>query len=278
MDMLRRSIAVLEGELLYERPGTMVTSVRSRVWLVNCLGELGEFAEGLACGEEAARIAAAAGHLSTAIFTQFRLGHLVLRQGNLPRAISVLERALTDCRNADISLFLSSIAANLGLAYAMSGRTDEALSLLEQAVGQQSSSGQRGGSPDMLTLGESYLLADRLVDAVQLAEYALTLSRDRKERGFQAWALRLLGELSAHPDSLDIEPAETHYHQALALAIDLGMRPLQAHCHRGLGALYRQTGQAEQARAELTTAIEMYRNMEMRFWLPETQATLSHVE
>ena len=56
------------------------------------------------------------------------------------------------------------------------------------------------------------------------------------------------------------------------------MRPLQAHCHRGLGMLYAATGQREQARAELSTAIEMYRAMEMTFWLPETEAALAQVD
>jgi hypothetical protein len=53
---------------------------------------------------------------------------------------------------------------------------------------------------------------------------------------------------------------------------------LQAHCHRGLGTLYATTGQQEQARAELSTAIEMYRDMEMTFWLPETEAALAQME
>jgi tetratricopeptide (TPR) repeat protein len=81
-----------------------------------------------------------------------------------------------------------------------------------------------------------------------------------------------------HRDPPEIETGETHYQQALALANDLGMRPLQAHCHRGLGTLYNQTGQAEQARTELSTAIKMYRDMEMTFWLPETEAALAAVE
>ena len=71
---------------------------------------------------------------------------------------------------------------------------------------------------------------------------------------------------SASPRS--VEPAEAHYRQALALAEELGMRPLQAHCHRGLGTLYARTGQREQARTELSTAIELYRAMDMTFWLP----------
>ena len=56
------------------------------------------------------------------------------------------------------------------------------------------------------------------------------------------------------------------------------MRPLQAHCHRGLGMLYATTGQQEQARAALSTAIEMYRDMAMTFWLPETEAALAQVD
>jgi Flp pilus assembly protein TadD len=81
-----------------------------------------------------------------------------------------------------------------------------------------------------------------------------------------------------HRDPPETEQAETHYQQALTLATELGMRPLQAHCHRGLGTLYSQTGQAEQARTELSTAINLYRDMEMTFWLPETEAALAAVE
>jgi Flp pilus assembly protein TadD len=72
--------------------------------------------------------------------------------------------------------------------------------------------------------------------------------------------------------------AEENYRQALTLAEELGMRPLQAHCHRGLGMLYAMTGQREQARTALSTAIEMYRSMDMTFWLPQAEATLAQVE
>jgi len=90
----------------------------------------------------------------------------------------------------------------------------------------------------------------------------------------EAYALWLLGEIAAHRTPPDIDQAAAHYHRALALAEELGMRPLQAHCHRGLGRLYAATGQWELARAELSTAIEMYKAMEMTFWLPETEAAL----
>ena len=56
------------------------------------------------------------------------------------------------------------------------------------------------------------------------------------------------------------------------------MRPLVAHCHRGLGVLYTTTGHREQARAELSTAVDLYHAMQMTFWLPETAAALAQVE
>src|SRR5262249_37666973 len=119
------------------------------------------------------------------------------------------------------------------------------------------------------------LLAGHIEEAHALAEQALTLARERQERGHQAYALRLLGEIAARYDPPERTHAEAHYRQALTLAEALGMRPLQAHCHFGLGNLYCQMGWQEQARAELETAINLYRTMEMTFWLPQTEALLA---
>ena len=127
-------------------------------------------------------------------------------------------------------------------------------------------------------LGEAYLLAGRLSEAYTQAQRVLEFSRAHKERGHEAYALRLLGEVHARHDPPEVEAAETHYRQALTLAEELGMRPLQAHCHRGLGTLYAATGQQEQAPAELATAIAPYRAMDMAFWLPQVEAVLAQVE
>src|SRR5207244_8391948 len=90
-------------------------------------------------------------------------------------------------------------------------------------------------------------------------------------------SLRRLGLVQAHAHPPDTKQAEAHYRQALALAEALDMRPLVAHCHHGLGRLYHQRGQREQARAALTTAIDLYRAMNMIFWLPQAEATLAQV-
>ena len=122
------------------------------------------------------------------------------------------------------------------------------------------------------------MLAGHLDEAHALAERALALARGHQERGHETYALHLLGDIAARREPPEREEAEAHYRQALALADELGMRPLVAHCHRGLGTLYAATGQREQARTALSTAIEMYRDMDMAFWLPETEAALMQVE
>jgi len=114
-------------------------------------------------------------------------------------------------------------------------------------------------------------------EACALAEQAQALAREHQERGHQAYALRLLGDIAARRDPPEGEPAVAHYQQALALAEALGMHPLQAHCHHGLGTLYARRGQGEQARPELATAIEMYRAMDMTFWLPQAEVVLAQV-
>jgi hypothetical protein len=80
-----------------------------------------------------------------------------------------------------------------------------------------------------------------------------------------------------HRDPPAVEQAEVHYRQALALADELGMRPLQAHCHLGLGIVYTQVDRPAQARAEPSTAIVLYRAMAMMFWLPRAEAALAGV-
>jgi hypothetical protein len=122
------------------------------------------------------------------------------------------------------------------------------------------------------------MLAGRLQDAQALDEETLVLPRAHRECGNEAYTLRLLGEIAARSHSPAVEPAETFYQQALTLAEEIGMRPLQAHCHLGLGTWYLQRDQHQQAHATLTTAINLYRSLDMAFWLPQAEAALAQVE
>jgi tetratricopeptide (TPR) repeat protein len=127
-------------------------------------------------------------------------------------------------------------------------------------------------------LGETLMLADRIEEALGQAERALALTRERGERGFEAWALRLLGEIASHRDPPDAKTADGHYRDALALADELGMRPLVAHCHLGLGKLYRRTGKGQEAQEHFGKATAMYREMGMQFWLEQAEAEMKELE
>ncbi len=126
-----------------------------------------------------------------------------------------------------------------------------------------------------LALGEAHLQAVRLEEAHTLAERALAFTRQHQERGNQAYALRLLGDIAAQREPLESDEAEAHYRQGLALAEELGMRPLVAHCHLGLGKLYAKIRRRAWATEELSAAIGMYRAMEMTFWLPQAEVALA---
>jgi tetratricopeptide (TPR) repeat protein len=278
-DCLRQVVASLQGEQRRERLGTSaLTSVVAGTFLVGCHAHCGEFAEGRALGEEAVRIAEEADHPFSLTAAYWILGVLFFSQGDLQQAIPVLERGLDLCQTRDIAYQFPRISSTLGAAYTLAGRTTEALPLLEQALERAAAQGfMEDQARRVAWLSEALLLAGRPTEARALAKRALELSQVHGERGNQAWVRRLLGEIHARQEPPEVELAKAHYRQALALADELGMRPLQAHCHLGLGTLYLKSGRQDPACTELSAAIELYRAMAMTFWLPQAKAALAGV-
>src|SRR5262249_17763697 len=229
-------------------------------------------------GEEALRLATLEGRGTSPIVAHGCLGFLYLAQGDLEHAIRVFDQGLALCRASGNRDWLPTIAASLGAAYALRERLAEGRTLLEEAISENIRTGAlHDHSRRVAWLSEACRLAGRSEEAWQHACQALDLARQHKERGNEAHALHQLGVVQAHADPPDVTQAEAHYHQALALAEALGMRPLQAHCHCGLGTLYATTGQREQACAELSAAIDLYRAMDMTFWLPQAETALAQV-
>jgi tetratricopeptide (TPR) repeat protein len=279
IDYLRQSLAFFEGVQALERFGqTFLPAVLSSAHLAWWNAELGRFAEGRDFGDEGLRIAEAVAHPGSLMMASWGMGLLTLRQGDLPRALPQLERAIGICQNADLPAYAPRVAAALGAAYTLGGRAADAVALLMQAMEQtaamelivfQALCG--------ISLGEAHLRAGSLEEAYTVAEHTLTLSREHRERGNEAYALRLLGDIAACHHPLRTEEAEIRYRQSLGLAEELGMRPLVAHCHHGLGTMYAKVGRPEQARTKLSAAIELYRAMEMTFWLPQAEALLAQM-
>jgi tetratricopeptide (TPR) repeat protein len=250
----------------------------SRRWLVASLAEVGAFAEGLVRGEEAIQIAEAAEHPFSLVNAYMDLSRLAVCKGDFPRAIPLLARALELCRVWDLAQLVAGCLVTLGYALALSGRSAEGLTLLQQTVEQSSLQRLIGRNAlRAIEVSETYLSAGHLEEAAVLARRAFDLACAQQGHGEQAWALRLLGTIALHGNPPEVEPAETSFRQALALAEELGMRPLQAHCYLGLGTLYATTGQRQQACAEMSATIELYRAMDMTFWLPQAEAALAQV-
>jgi class 3 adenylate cyclase/tetratricopeptide (TPR) repeat protein len=280
IDCLGQTVESLQEARRYERFGqAILPAVHSRANLATCHAELGTFTEGSAFGEEGLRIAEAVAHPGSLMWACYGIGLLTLHQGDLHRALPLLERAVGLCQDADLPIFFSPMATALGTAYTLGGRVTDAVPLVTQALEQTMATDMVGWQVLChLSLGEAKMIAGRLEEAHALAERALALAREHQERGHEAYALRLLGDVAARHESPERDQAEVHYRQALTLADELGMRPLVAHCHLGLGTLYLKIGRPEQARAELSAAIALYRAMEMTFWLPQTEAALAQME
>jgi DNA-binding winged helix-turn-helix (wHTH) protein/tetratricopeptide (TPR) repeat protein len=274
IDCLRHNVDSLVGEWLHARFGIPgLVSVLSRGRLSSCAAELGAFAEGEAAGRAAVRIAESAEHPFSLTVACFGLGDLSLQRGDLPEAVRVLERGLELCRSASIHTWLPTVGAALGHAYTLCGRVDDGLPLLRRSVEQAASMGVAPIQARRLTyLSEACALDGRRDEALGLAERALAVARELGARGYEAHALRQLGDVLAHRSRPDLEAAGDAYRQALTIAGELGMRPLAARCHLALGRTL--AGPAE-ARAELAAAADLFRAMDMPFWLARVEAELA---
>jgi class 3 adenylate cyclase/tetratricopeptide (TPR) repeat protein len=272
MDFLRKNLDSLSDDLLHDRCSMAgLPSVFSRAWLALCLAERGEFAEGVALGEEALRIAEAGDPGYSLIVGGAGLGNVWVARGDFDRAIVVLERGLSPELDEPSTRVWPFVASALGAAYAHAGRLAEALPLLEAAVERAAAVKLKANqSIRLVRLAEAHVRAGRPESAYPLAAQALDLAQEHRERGHEAYAVRQLASIEVEREAPALDRAEEGYRKALALAEQLGMRPLQAHCHLGLGRLHRRTGNAEAA-AEVGAARDLYRAMDMTFWLHETE-------
>ncbi len=269
----------LEGDRSRERFGLHgFPAVLARCYLAWTLAEGGHFDEGVAHGQEGVRIAEAVDHPYSLAYACWILGYVYALKGDFGHAIPLFERGRALSRDWNLTVLSPALTRLLGYAYVLSGRVVDGLPLLHEGMRAWESMGtQFFRALSLVQMGEGSLLAGRLGDAREFAGEALALAREHAERGYEACALRVLGDIASHPDPPEVETAESYYRQALGLAEGLGMRPLMAHCHLGLGRLHRKIGSRPKASEHLTTATTMYRDMDMGFWLAKAEAALGEV-
>jgi class 3 adenylate cyclase/tetratricopeptide (TPR) repeat protein len=269
------NLAVLPADWVYESFGNSVPpSVYDRCFLTISLAELGRIAEAAEPAAEAIRLAAPTQHAFTVGWAHWAAGLVHLIRGDWANARPPLEHATAVLRAGNVALMLSLSLAYSASVLAQLGEASEALSRLregEEILARNIARGHVAVVGSLYRhLGQAALVLGRLDDARRLVDCAIENSAHQP--GFMAHALHLLGDIGTHPHLFDAECGEAHYRRALAIAEPRGMRPLVAHCHLGLGKLYRRTGKLQEAQKHLTMASTMYRDMDMTYWLEQVVA------
>jgi DNA-binding SARP family transcriptional activator len=275
VELATENIAALPAEWLYEYLGNAVPpAVWERSWLVMSLAQLGRFAEAATHEAEGIRLAEPTRHAYSIWYAHFAAGTLHPLKGEWGTARELAEHGLKALRSGGIVLGPVAAFACSAWALAQLGETGDALNRFREAEQLLKRDYRRSLIANVgwtyHALGRAGLLLGRLNEARSLAERAIEHSP--RHPGSRAHAQHLLGDIATHSDRFNAESGEAHYQKALELAEPRGMRPLAAHCHLGLGKLYRRTGKREQAREHLTTATTMYREMGMTYWLETAEA------
>ncbi|MDQ6917440.1 MAG: tetratricopeptide repeat protein [Pseudomonadota bacterium] len=267
---LERVLKLLPSDDEQDRQGQVgLPSVRARSHLAWTLAELGDFAGAYEAAEGGLKLADASGHSYSICHGCLGLGGVRVRQGEFKSSTSILARGLAASER--VPLLRPPIAADLGLAYARCGNLDEGLAHLHAAVDEAKSMGRMSRLSLMLVkCGEIHLLVGDRKEAIHLAETALRLAVQQKERGNEVYARHLLAEI--HALEGDPDAATRLYRHALDLATEIGMAGLAARCHAGLGVVHARASRHDEAESHLAHARKMYKSMGMRFWHDQLEA------
>ena len=273
-ELFEWNIANLEGDLENQAFGLpLLPSGLSRDRLGWCLATLGEFDAARETVERGVLMAEAAQHPFTLAKLCLSAGWVSKLQGRPTEALSWIERARDLSRDENIPILTAMVAWRLGEAYALAGRIEDSVGHLEQASEQLAAMKHTGFHPQAVTaLTAAYLSSGRIEEARQSVQLVLSSSRRYGQPGFEAEALRVLGDIETCQMPRDEPAAAAAFGQALTLANQRGMCPLAAHCHLGLGEHYRRKGDQSRDKEHMATASTMYREMEMTFWLERAES------
>jgi DNA-binding NtrC family response regulator/tetratricopeptide (TPR) repeat protein len=249
------------------RAGNLLPAVAARAWLALCLARTGDFAEGVLHGEAGVDAAEAVRGLQERVWAYYCLGRVHHAQGVFDRAIPLLRQAVALSEGGTVPIYFTRVLSGLGSALYQSGRTEEAMPLLERALGEAGAMNfLYGHSLILVQLGEAALAAGRVEEAARHAAEALGLSQARGERGDEAWALHLHGEVAAARAPVDLVDALDWYERGLARSEELSMRPLAARCRLDAGRMLGRLGRAAEGRRAIEGARDAFGAMGMEAW------------
>ena len=274
---LHREVAEqLSGPTALDRHGlTSLPSVSARCFLTWGLSEIGEFAEAESWSREGINLADQVKNVFSTVFINVCSGIVYLRQGNSDKALTFIKKAHDLSIESNLQSFYSLVGGSLGSVYLILNRPDEALPVLEESVKPDNLHSSLVSSIYPLTaLSEAYRIKGQFEKAIETAEEALRIYHQTAEHCFGSWALYTMAKIQTNADLGKSGLARQTFLQAIELAAELNMQPLLAHCRLGLGRLHIASGNIDQALTEVKTAVELFRSLNMTFWLPEAEAIL----
>jgi DNA-binding SARP family transcriptional activator len=248
-----------------------------RYFLLLDLAMLGAFDEGAIVAEEVDAFGRAEGDASVyrRAYAWSCLGFFHAARGELERAVALLEPAFDLCRRTEAMRPFARGASALASAYMLTGRVPEAISILEDVIGQMREAHFAYLMDELeCRLGEAHLSAGHLAEADGILSVALRRARTSGARGVEAEVLRALGELAGRQPGRDREEAVSLVEAAAILADWLGMRPLGARCRLELGRLRHLEGRSDHAQVLLGQAASEFREMGMSLWPFRAEAAI----
>jgi tetratricopeptide (TPR) repeat protein len=242
-NFLAQNVATLSGDLAHERFGAVsINSVVSGSYLAICLAELGRLDEGGAAAERARSIATEVGGPFDRIQADLAMAAGDLIRGDAAQRIPLLENAFALCKSASLAVLLPRTVAALALAYALAGRTEEALELTAE---RSEKSGEAVRAMSLLASGQALLIAGRVIEAASRADILNQHCDATNQPGAKGWGLHLLASARALQGSF--RESEALLQAAAALAKPRGMRPLLARCGSLHAAVVHSLGEESRA-------------------------------
>jgi class 3 adenylate cyclase/tetratricopeptide (TPR) repeat protein len=238
--------------------------ISSRAWLAFSLSDRGEFDIAERHVSAAQRAADESHHVYNQLIALTFCGLVAVRRGNVARAVLPLQRSFAICRNRGLTVWQPVSSSLLGLALVGLGDAQHGLRLLEDGVSLSKQLGVRAYlSAWTGNLAQGLLAAGERERARITAREALELAREGGERGHEAYALWLLA---------GIERSQETYEKALAIALELGMRPLAAQTRLDLGHHLVATGEPARGEEQIALARQLFERMNMHPWMDSWQA------
>jgi ATP/maltotriose-dependent transcriptional regulator MalT len=241
-------------------------------WRSEVHATLGEFDAALASAAAALRMAGEMHHPSSLTLANAFLGYCRLLKGDIDDAIPALQRGLALAQEHDIPHGVTANSLYLAYALVLAGRDDPALEAATRAMQPSAFMPQwtRYGTVPAVV----YLLGGRLAEAAGEADRGLALVAERRARGYRGPLLRIRAEVDIRQEPIDLDGAAVRLREALALAVELDMRPEIARCRVSLAGLHRRRGERRAADEHLAAAVALYRELGANFWAARAEAEL----